>query len=260
MRRQLPVMHRDRLPERLLALDIETVPDRARLPADWGTKFAKPLFHRIVCLSLVEAEIVLDGAGAERYAVTACRSLGEPDWDERRLLEAFWALFATRPSRLCGWNTRGFDVPVILQRSLLHELSARAWFEAGSRFEGYGYRYAAGWHADLMDQLADYGACAKLGLDEAARACGLPGKRGGAGGEVEAMVEAGRIEAVRAYCEVDTLNLYGLYLRHGLLTGRMTPAGHDAALEDLIDYLHRERSDRPHLHEFMTLSSGASKA
>lgn len=239
-------------PERLLALDIETVPDRERLPPDWGTKFPKCMFHRIACISFVEARIAYEADGSERYAVTACRSGGEADWDERRLLEQFWRFFAQHPTRVVGWNTRGFDLPVLLQRSLLHGLSAAPWFRAGSRHEGYTYRYADRWHADLMDQLADYGACTKLGLDEAARACGLPGKGGGHGSEVEGMVAAGEVEAVRRYCEGDTLNLYGLYLRHGLLTGRTSRSGYDAAIASLAAYLDREGCGRLHLGAFLS--------
>ncbi len=243
--------HQAARPERLLALDLETVPDRDRLPSEWGQKFPKPIHHRIVCVSFVEAEITLDGDGCERATIKTCRSGGELDWDERRLLEEFWRYFARHPTRIVGWNTRGFDVPVLLQRSLVHGVSAVAWFRSGSRFDGYGYRYSDMWHADIMDVMSDYGACAKLSLDEAASAIGLPGKIGGHGAEVEAMMVAGEIEQIRRYCECDGLNTYGLYLRHGLLTGRMTRAGHDAAVADLAEYLDRERAAHPHFGEFL---------
>lgn len=243
--------HRAGYPERLLAFDIETVPDRDRLPVDRAGKFPKPVFHQVVSVSFVEAEIEIDGEGCERYRLIACRSGGETDWDEARLLAAFWAYFAKCPTRLVGWNSRGFDVPVLLQRSLVHGLAAPTWFRAGSRFDSYGYRYGDMWHADLMDQLADYGACTKLSLDETAQACGLPGKLGGHGSEVEAMLRAGEHDRIRAYCEGDTLNLYGLYLRFGLLTGRLSREGHDAAVQDLVHHLERERGTQPHLGLFL---------
>lgn len=243
--------HQVGYPERVLALDIETVPDRIRLPADWGGKFPKPVFHQVVCISFVEAEIEIDGEGCERYRLIACRSGGEADWDEARLLTSFWSFFAKCPTRLVGWNTRGFDVPVLLQRSLVHGLAAPIWFRAGSRFDSYSYRYGDTWHVDLMDQLADYGACTKLSLDEAAKACGLPGKLGGHGSEVEAMLRAGEHDRIRAYCEGDTLNLYGLYLRFGLLTGRLSREGHDAAVDDLVHHLEREGGTQPNLGVFL---------
>lgn len=243
--------------DRLLVIDIETVPDRTLLPPNWGTKFPKPIHHRIVCLSYVEAEITLDADGRERYAVTACRSGGEAGWDERRLLEAFWAFFSRRPSRLVTWNGRSFDLPVLVQRTMVHGLTARGYFEAASRFDSYTYRYAADRHCDLMDVLADHGASTKLALDEAAVAVGLPGKIGGHGSGVEAMVEAGEIDRVRAYCEGDVLNLYQLYARYGLLAGRMTLDGYRATAEDLGDYLGRERGRKAHFGAFLDLWKGA---
>ena len=57
---------------------------------------------------------------------------------------------------------------------MLHGLSAYQWHRLDPRY-GYDYRYEVNWHCDLMDVLSDNGASARLGLDEAARALGLPG-------------------------------------------------------------------------------------
>ncbi|MCJ2074757.1 3'-5' exonuclease [Methylobacterium sp. E-016] len=62
-----------------------------------------------------------------------------------------------------------------------------------------------------MEQLADYGAVARMGMEDVAVAMGLPGKIGGHGSEVAAMVTAGEIDRVRSYCECDCLNLFALY-------------------------------------------------
>jgi 3'-5' exonuclease len=62
-------------------------------------------------------------------------------------------------------------------------------------------RFAPDWHCDLMEQLSDYRACASMSLDDVALALGRPGKIGGHGSEVEAMVRRGEIDDVRAYCE-----------------------------------------------------------
>src|SRR4051794_12808352 len=102
-----------------------------------------------------------------------------------------------------------------------------------------------------MEQLSDYRACAAMKLDEMALALGLPGKIGGHGSEVEAMVRRGEIEQVRAYCEADCLNLFALYVRWALLSGRTDLASHNAALESLVDCLARERASRSHFGEFL---------
>lgn len=244
--------------ERLLCLDIETVPDRDLIPADWGEKFPKPAWHKVAAISFVEAEIEAGDAG-ERYRVRCCRSGGEADWDEARLLASFWRHFASVPTRLVTWNGRGFDLPVLRLRAFLHGIPARAWYGSGTRYENYTQRYAPDWHCDLMEQLSDYGACARMGLDEAARAMGLPGKLGGHGSEVEAMVARGEVEAVRAYCEADVMNLFGLYVRWALLTGRTDRAGHDAGMEGLVACLEEGRALRPHLGAFLDAWSSSAR-
>lgn len=235
---------------RLLCLDIETVPDRTLMPPD-SAKFPKPLWHKVVAISFVEATIACDGDGGERFHVVSCRSGRDPDWDEGRLLESFWRYFAKEPTRIATWNGRSFDLPVLRSRAMLHSLTAERWYGAGSRYEGYTHRYASDWSCDLMDQLSDYGACAKLSLDETATAMKLPGKIGGHGSEVEAMIERGEIDKVRAYCECDTLNLQALYLRWALLIGKVTRAGYEASVDSLQSYLESQRATRPHMAEFL---------
>jgi hypothetical protein len=88
-------------------------------------------------------------------------------------------------------------------------------------------------------------------LDDIALALGLPGKIGGHGSEVEGMVERGEIEAVRAYCEADCLNLFVLYVRWALLSGRTDQKGHNASLTSLLTLLERERRARKHFGEFL---------
>ena len=92
-----------------------------------------------------------------------------------------------------------------------------------------------------MEQISDYGACRNLGLQDVATAIGLPGKIGGQGSEVAAMVARGEIEQVRAYCEADCLNLFVLYVRWALLSGKTDAAGHDASLASLVRCLEEER-------------------
>jgi predicted PolB exonuclease-like 3'-5' exonuclease len=205
-----------------------------------------------VCISFVAAAITRDPAtGLERYHVTACASGGEADWDERRLLEAWWSYLSRTHARVVTWNGRGFDLPVLRLRALLHGLSAATWFRSGGRYEGYHHRYSEDWHCDLMEVLADHGASARMGLDDMAHALGLPGKIGGHGSEVAGLVERGEIDQVRAYCEGDCANLFALYLRWALLSGRTDPAGHDAGVRSFVDHLERHRGSRAHLGEFL---------
>lgn len=239
--------------EHLLCLDIETIPDPDLVPADWpADEFVrKPIWHRVVAISFVEARIERPQSGGECYMVECCRTGGEADWDERRLLQAWWKHFGRRQARIVTWNGKGFDLPVLRLRSMMYGIAADPWFTRGTKWESYTQRYASDWHCDLMEQLADYGASARLAMQDVALAMGLPGKIGGHGSEVAPMVARGDLDRVRAYCEADCLNLFALYARWALLTGRVDPGCHNASLESLIHCLESERAGRPHLGEFL---------
>ena len=59
------------------------------------------------------------------------------------------------------------------------------------------------------------------------------------------------MERVRAYCETDCLNLFALYIRWALLSGRTNREGHDVSLQSLVECLERDRGTRAHLDKFL---------
>ncbi len=178
----------------LLCLDIETVPDHDLIPSDWGDKFPKPIWNRVVAVSVVEAKIERTPSGRERYIVGCCRTGGEAGWDEQRILQSYWRYFGHRKARIVTWNGKGFDLPILRLRAMMYGISAGPWYTSGDKWNNYTQRYAPDWHCDLMEQLSDYGSCKNMGLQDVAVAMGLPGKIGGRGSEVAAMVERGEIE------------------------------------------------------------------
>ena len=238
--------------DRVLCLDIETVVDEALLPSGWPEdRFPKPIWHRVVAISYVQARIEREaGHEGSRYTVEACRSGGEPGWDEEMLLRGFWAHFERHRFQVVTWNGRAFDMQVLLQRAMMHGIPTPAWHTRGQGRMSYAQRYAD-WHVDLMDVISGYGASARLGLDEACAALGLPGKPGTSGADVAGLVAAGDLGRVRDYCESDALNTYALFLRYGFAWGRMNAAQHDAAVDDLTGHLAAERTERPHLGSFL---------
>lgn len=237
-------------PLHLLVIDLETRPDTAILPADRDPEaFPKPIQHQIVTLGFLLARIERDGE-CERYIVRKLGSASIADRSEREILAGFWQMVDRNQPRLVTWNGRGFDVAVLKQRSLIHGLTAYNWHRTDPRF-GYDYRFQTNWHCDLMDVLCDYGASPRLGLDEAAQALGLPGKWNGHGEEVTDMAAVGDYVAINRYCEGDVLNTYALYLRWAHLSTRVSARGHNASVQDLLDYLERGREPNSHWGEFI---------
>ena len=92
-----------------------------------------------------------------------------------------------------------------------------------------------------MDVLGEHGASKHLKLDETAIAVGLPGKLGFDGSQVAEAFAAGRLSEVRAYCETDVLNLYGLYLRWAYVVGKTDAEGYESAVAGLMSLLDVER-------------------
>ena len=245
-------------PQNLLVIDLETLPDPAILPVERDPDaFPKPIQHKIVTLGFLLARIERDGAG-ERYTVRRLGAASIAERGEREILAGFWQLIDRQCPRVVTWNGRGFDLPVLKQRSLIHGLAAFNWHRTDPRF-GYDYRFESNWHCDLMDLLSDFGASPRLGLDETARALGLPGKWNGHGAEVGELAAANEFEAIDRYCQGDVLNTYVLYLRWACFSTRVSASGHNASVRNLIEFLAAGRDSHPHWGEFLDRWTASSQ-
>lgn len=267
--------------QNLFVFDIETVPDTDAVPnltgfddpdpgrrreeleryhleiTDGRNPFPRQPFHRVVAISFLEAEIARE-RGQEAYHLRELRSGGEPGFDEKQLLEGFFQYFERLKPRLVSFNGRGFDLPVLKYRAMVHGVAAPWLYEAGDKWSSYQSRYAADWHCDLLDVLSDYGASARVKLNEVCAALGFPGKFGIDGAQVAGLVDAGRIEEVRHYCETDVLNTYLVYLRLMLHRGTVATDGYNAAVGDIVALIESEGAARPYLGEFMEAWGEAS--
>jgi 3'-5' exonuclease len=250
----------------ILVFDIETVPDVAgarRLRPAWSSlsdaELAQRLFderrektgsdflplhlHRVVAISCV----FRDDSGFR------VRSIGTPEDDEGRLIQAFFATVERYTPQLVSWNGGGFDLPVLHYRGLIHGVHAARYWELGEddrdfRYNNYISRYHTR-HIDLMDLLAMYQPRASAPLDDLAKLCGFAGKLGMDGSRVWEVFQAGGIEQIRNYCETDVVNTYLLYTRFQRLRG---------VLDELV-CAHEERLVRetlaalpqPHWQEYL---------
>ena len=250
-----------------LVFDIETIPDLAsgrrlynleglpdkdtaevmfknrRQETDSNSDFLRLHLHRVAAISVVLAT---------RDNVNVW-SLGTVDSDEADLVRRFFDGIEKYTPTLVSWNGRGFDLPVLHYRSLLHGIQAPRYWETGDedqdfRWNNYINRFHQR-HTDLMDVLAGYEFRGAAPLDEIASMLGFPGKMGMAGDKVWDSYLAGDIEAIRNYCETDVLNTYLVYLRYLLISGRHTEQGYLQACERLKQVLAGE--DKPHLTAFL---------
>lgn len=259
----------------LFVFDIETVPDTeavynltgvqsndpAELKAaldqyhleitDGKNAFPRQMFHKVVAISFVEAEIDREG-GEEIFQFKHVMSGRDERAPEKELIEAFCNFIQRKKPRLVSFNGRGFDLPVLKFRAMKYGLSVPALYQSGDKWNNYGSRYSADWHCDLLDVLSDYGAATRgMKLNELCAVFGFPGKLGIDGSKVADMYEAGQIKEIRDYCETDVLNTYLVYLRYQLLTGGITKPSYNAAVSQVVTYIEAESKERAHLAEFM---------
>jgi predicted PolB exonuclease-like 3'-5' exonuclease len=252
----------------VVAFDIETIPDVAGirrlhgLPADLpdhevaevafqirrtktGSDFLPPPLQRVVVISCV----LRNDEGLQVF------SIAEPERGEPEILQKFFEGVEKLVPQLVSWNGGGFDLPVLNYRSLIHKVSAPAFWETGDgnrdfRYNNYISRYHSR-HLDLMDVLAMYQPRNNAALDDVAQLAGFPGKIGIGGAKVWETYLAGEIAKIRDYCEADTANTYLLYLRYQLLRGIFTPQSYKKEVKLLKDHL--GGLDKAHWREFLQL-------
>lgn len=213
----------------LLTMDIETVPDESLYKAPdtppGQEKPFPPIFaHRPVAIGVLWLGHDLT---FKRLGI-----IGEGQ-DEEGQLRAFSEFMAREVPTLVTWNGRGFDLPVILLRSLRHCVPMGWYYQR----RDVRYRYSDEGHLDLGDALADRGAARMTSLDNAARLIGLPGKMGVDGSQVEGLHRAGRLEEIRQYCLTDVVQTTFVLLRYLLLTGREPPPAVATAISGLLEAL-----------------------
>jgi predicted PolB exonuclease-like 3'-5' exonuclease len=217
-----------------LVLDLETVTDVSLPPLpkkrSGEDAFGAPPYHEIVAMGAA----LLD----EDHMPQRLWIVGEQGGaDERGTLAALVGFLGAHPNvTIVTWNGRGFDLPVIAARCLRHGIAFPWYYQQRSP----RYRYAAEGHLDLMDFLIDYGACRAYSLDVAAKLVGLPGKMDVDGSNVQAMVDAGQIEQVRAYCLSDVVQTTAILLRTQLLRGVLDAFDCARALQALVAMIERE--------------------
>ena len=252
----------------VLVFDVETIPDVAGirqlfdLPADLpdydvaeiafqkrrmqsGNDFLPVHLQRIIVISCV----------LRHDDEVRVFSIGEPEVPEAAAIQRFFDGINKYVPQLVTWNGRGFDVPVLVSRGLIHGVAAACFWDTGGdnkdfRYSNYISRFHDR-HVDLMDVLSLYGAARSSPLDDLARLSGFPGKLGVGGAAVWESYRAGEIASIRDYCEADVANTYLLYLRFQMMRCVLTPERYAEECALLRGVL--EKRAEPHWGRFLSL-------
>ena len=261
--------------QNLFVFDIETIPDiraaknllhmpNASTPelrqaltkyhldlTDQKNSFLRQPFHQIIAISFLEAEIVRDFSGCEFYKIIDIRSGGDLVATEADLVKGFFSHLKKNLSRLVSFNGKNFDMPVLKYAAMKHEVEAAWLYKSGDKWNNYNQRYSLDWHCDLAEAFSDFGASAKVKMNELCAAFGLPGKIGVDGSQVMPMYDKGKLQEIRDYCETDVINTYLLYLVYQHHNGTITKESFVKCKKNLEEFLEEKSLIKPHFAEFL---------
>jgi hypothetical protein len=219
-----------------LVLDLEAVTDSLLPPFEPRNgatdQFAPPPYWQIVCVgvALVEA----DGALA-KWAIIEDGATDEPTI-LRSTVSAITGRCARGGCAITGWNTRGYDMPVIAARCLRHGIPFH-WYYGDNNARR---RHKHNDHLDLKDYLSDYGGAWSYGLNIAAKMIGMPGKMETSGNDVAGLFDAGKLDVVRAYCLTDVIQTVAVLQRVLYIRGTISHDQYACAAHSTLDVIRRD--------------------
>ncbi|MBL4775013.1 MAG: 3'-5' exonuclease [Mariprofundus sp.] len=217
--------------------------------------FPRQPFHQVVAISYGHL-IREPGEEGNELLMRRLATGGDKNSSEKDIVESFFKLIETRAPQLVSFNGRGFDVPVLKYRAMVHGLSCPRWFSEGDKWNNYDTRFSAQYHCDVLEVLSDFGASARCSMHEVAAAFNVPGKLDTAGDNVREMFETGQIEAIRDYCETDVLTTMLLFLRQQLFSGAISNGAYARSMLGVRNYIEVESEFRPHLNEYLQVWDG----
>jgi len=228
----------------IFAFDAEWVPDPATgrrvldLPGDMADEaviermwafggateaeprpYLKTILCRVVSIAAVIRTVKHGEVTHRLYALPE----GPEALPEDDLLRRFLVAMGDKKPQLVGFNSRDADLPILVQRAMVHRLSipglgrsAEKW-APGDFFDRYGNQ-----HIDLREITGAWGKASST-LHELATACGIPGKLGTDGKSVIDLWRAGDVAGIVRYNQFDALTTFLVWLRAMTLSGHLTP-------------------------------------
>lgn len=202
--------------------------------------YLKTALCRVVSVAVVIRRTHDDGTVT--VALTSLPHVGEPALPERELLSRFLSGLEQEKSKpqLVGFNSRSADLPILVQRGIIHGLAAAGFCHRPNKpWEGVDYfgKGSEG-HIDLKEIVSGWGK-ATPSLHEFAAACGIPGKMDTSGQDVIDLWLAGDIRRIVEYNQYDALTTYLVWLRTALFAGLLSAAAHAEEEQVVRDLLAR---------------------
>lgn len=132
---------------------------------------------------------------------------------ERTILQTLLKAIGSRKPQLVGYNSHNADVPIIIQRAIVHGLFGQGMGNRpGKPWEGVDYfSPSSDYNVDMAPVVGRYGQTPKL--HEIASLSGIPGKVDTDGGSVPNLWMRGDLQAIVDYNEFDAMTTHLLWAR-----------------------------------------------
>lgn len=217
-----------------------------------GNAFLRQPFHRVACISFLEAKIDYENeyatdinqTGKESYLFQKLESFSSFNSTEEEVVKRFWNLLKEKQPRIVSFNGKVFDMNVLKCKALKYGIDCSWYFQYGGKFDGYEYPYSNS-HFDLLYK---YGAYT---LHEMCILLNIPCKLGVDGSKVATYFDDKKYNDIREYCETDVLATYLVYLRMALVEGMIDLKTYNKSIEDVENHLIAQQDKKKGLKEFL---------
>lgn len=210
---------------------------------------------RVVSIAMVMRHRRGDG-GIELQLRSQPKNPAAPaDCRESVILALFLNSIGRRGPQLVGFNSRGSDLPILIQRGIVKGIQAKGFCKRPNKpWEGRDY-FSRGseWNIDLMPTIGGWGK-ATPSLEEIAVQSGIPAKIDGFdGGDVAKAWLDGDIKRIVRYNEHDALSTYLLWLRIAHFAGFVSGDEYRREQDQLRSLLSKraQSSKNAHLQDYL---------
>ena len=200
-----------------LVLDIETIKDDSMVPfipekkpsdkkEPWEKVQFDSNYNKICCISLFDGtfekkdetkDVIIELPVAKHFG------LSEFDFDEKKLLDAFW-MYVVNVEKFITFNGLEFDIPYLYKRSLLQRSQPSVWISLK--------KYYVENHIDVRAILGNWSTSASGNLDLYCKIMlGKSCKNNMDGSEVQKYWNEKRYEEIYKYCDNDCIYLWEIY-------------------------------------------------
>jgi predicted PolB exonuclease-like 3'-5' exonuclease len=173
--------------------------------------------------------------------------------DEKTILTSFLKSVGRRKPQLVGYNSAQADVPILVQRSIVHGLSGFGFSDRPNKpWDGVDYFDArnSDYNIDLADAMGQFRD--RPTLHQAATLSGIPGKMEVSGDSVAQIWLEGKLDEIVAYNEFDAFTTHLLWARVAHFSGLLTPEEYTEEQNLVRELLESESAqNRPHLRRFI---------